>query len=46
VWSKVAAIFSFLKPNTKTRHEVNRLSDFRPFIYELKQYLKALGSGR
>lgn len=45
LWNKLGAVFSFLKPNTKARHEVNRLSDFRPFVHELKQYLKSLGSG-
>ncbi|WP_372997841.1 ATP-grasp domain-containing protein [Marinobacter sp.] len=46
LWSKLGSVFSFLRPTRKTRHEVNRLSDFRPFIYELKQYLKSLGPGR
>lgn len=45
LWSKLRAVMSFLKPNGKTRHEVNRLQDFKPFLYELKQYLKSLGSG-
>jgi predicted ATP-grasp superfamily ATP-dependent carboligase len=39
---KLKEIFYFLKPNAKTRHEVNRIRDLRPFLYELRAYLKAL----
>jgi predicted ATP-grasp superfamily ATP-dependent carboligase len=45
LWNKISAVIGFLKPGTRTRHEVNRLHDFRPFIHELKQYIKSLGSG-
>lgn len=39
---KLREILYFLKPNVKTRHEVNRITDIRPFLYELRAYLKAL----
>ena len=40
---KLTAIIQFLIPHPfKTRHEVNRLSDIRPFFWELKQYIKDL----
>lgn len=39
---KLKEIFYFLKPSVKTRHEVNRIKDLRPFLYELRAYLKAL----
>ena len=40
---KVNAIVNFLTPHPFiTRHEVNRLSDFKPFLWELKQYIKDL----
>ena len=40
---KLTAIGCFLIPHPfKTRHEVNRLSDFKPFLWELKQYIKDL----
>ena len=40
---KFAAIMQFLTPHPfKTRHEVNRLSDIKPFFWELKQYIKDL----
>jgi predicted ATP-grasp superfamily ATP-dependent carboligase len=44
-WQKLRETLRFLKPTLKTRHEVNRIGDLRPFFFELKQYLKAL-SGR
>lgn len=31
----------FLTPNFNTRHEINRLSDFKPAIYEFKRYIYA-----
>jgi len=38
---KLAAILRFLTPHPfTTRHEVNRWSDIRPFLWELKHYLK------
>ncbi|KXJ47242.1 MULTISPECIES: ATP-grasp domain-containing protein [Marinobacter] len=40
--AKLLEIIRFLKPGLRTRHEVNRLSDLRPFWFELKQYLGAL----
>lgn len=41
VFNKIKAIFRFLKPAPFiTRHEINRLSDIRPFWWELKQYIK------
>jgi hypothetical protein len=46
LWRKIGAVLNFLRPNTKTRHEVNRLDDYRPFVHELKQYLKSVGSRR
>lgn len=40
---KTFALLSFLTPHPfKTRHEVNRLTDIRPFIWEIKKYLKDL----
>ena len=40
---KIAAIVHFLTPHPFiTRHEVNRLSDIKPFFWELKQYIKDL----
>lgn len=40
---KVKVLMSFLIPLPfKTRHEVNRLSDIKPFFWELKQYIKDL----
>ncbi len=44
--TKLKKIVAFLTPHPFiTRHEVNRMADFKPFIWELKQYLKALVSG-
>lgn len=41
--SKVKATLNFLLPRPfKTKHEVNRLSDFAPFWWELKQYVREL----
>tara|TARA_R110000851_G_scaffold302714_2_gene460035 strand:- start:12679 stop:13740 length:1062 start_codon:yes stop_codon:yes gene_type:complete len=42
--AKFLEILRFLKPGRRTRHEVNRLSDLRPFWFELRQYLGALRS--
>ena len=40
---KLKAMHHFLTPSPfKTRHEVNRLDDFAPAWYELKQYLRDL----
>ena len=40
---KLRAIVHFLTPHPfKTRHEVNRLSDIKPFFWELRQYIKDL----
>lgn len=39
---KLYEFLRFLKPNLRTRHEVNRLSDLRPFWFEIKQYVRAL----
>lgn len=40
---KVKAILDFLTPHPfKTRHEVNRITDIKPFIWEIKQYIKDL----
>ena len=40
---KSKAILDFLTPHPFiTRHEVNRLSDLKPFWWELKQYMKDL----
>ncbi|MDV3503498.1 ATP-grasp domain-containing protein [Marinobacter sp. M-5] len=40
--AKILEILRFLKPGLRTRHEVNRLNDLRPFWFELKHYLLAL----
>ncbi len=43
VGQKIKAILRFITPAPiKTKHEVNRWRDMRPFWYELKQYIKAL----
>jgi predicted ATP-grasp superfamily ATP-dependent carboligase len=40
---KLMAVASFLKPSPfKTKFEVARLTDMRPFWWELKQYIKDL----
>lgn len=39
---KLTEILRFLKPSLRTRHEVNRWHDLRPFWFELKQYILAL----
>lgn len=39
---KLTEILRFLKPGLRTRHEVNRWHDLRPFWFELKQYIHAL----
>ncbi|MEQ9546537.1 MAG: ATP-grasp domain-containing protein [Marinobacter sp.] len=39
---KFIEILRFLKPGLRTRHEVNRWHDLRPFWFELKQYILAL----
>ena len=40
---KLSAIARFILPTSgKTRHEVNRWSDMRPFWWELKQYISDL----
>lgn len=39
---KLKALAQFFTPSmNKTRHEVNRLDDFLPAIYELKEYIRA-----
>ena len=41
--NKLRAVGRFLTPSPfKTRHEVNRLDDLGPFIFEMKRYLKDL----
>lgn len=42
--AKFLEILRFLTPGRRTRHEVNRWDDLRPFWFELKQYLRALKS--
>ena len=39
---KFIEILRFLKPGLRTRHEVNRWHDLRPFWFEIKQYILAL----
>lgn len=41
---KLAEILRFFTPGLRTRHEVNRWKDLRPFWFEVKQYLRALKS--
>lgn len=41
---KLVEILRFFKPGWRTRHEVNRWKDLRPFWFEVKQYLRALKS--
>ncbi|MGM0767439.1 MAG: ATP-grasp domain-containing protein [Pseudomonadota bacterium] len=40
--TKFIEILRFMKPGLRTRHEVNRWRDLRPFWFEVKQYLLAL----
>lgn len=41
--NKIKALLNFLNPfSLKTRHEVNRWTDLKPFWYELKGYLNDL----
>jgi len=44
VGAKFIEILRFFKPGWRTRHEVNRWNDLRPFWFEVKQYLRALKS--
>lgn len=39
---KLGELLQFLKPHLRTSHEINRLSDFYPFWFELKQYIRAM----
>lgn len=39
---KLLEICRFFCPNLRTRHEVNRWTDLKPFWLELRQYVKAL----
>ncbi|EDM48987.1 ATP-grasp domain-containing protein [Marinobacter algicola] len=39
---KLREVFNFVTPGLRTRHEVNRWNDLRPFWFELKHYLRAL----
>lgn len=39
---KCRAIGQFLRPDARTRHEVNRWTDLKPAWFELKQWLSAL----
>ena len=41
---KLLETLRFLKPNLKTKHEINRWADPMPFWIELKQYLRGLRS--
>jgi predicted ATP-grasp superfamily ATP-dependent carboligase len=41
---RLRAAAEFFRPAPgRTRHEVNRLDDLRPFLHELRDYLRALG---
>ncbi len=41
--TKTRAILRFITPSPfSTRHEVNRMSDMKPFWYELRQYIRDL----
>jgi predicted ATP-grasp superfamily ATP-dependent carboligase len=41
VKQKLVRVLQFLKPRfNHQKHEVNRLNDFKPFIYELKHYFR------
>ncbi|MDT8453263.1 MAG: ATP-grasp domain-containing protein [Gammaproteobacteria bacterium] len=38
---KISAVMRFFAPSpARTRHEVNRISDLKPFWYEFRQYLR------
>lgn len=41
-WCKLRRILAFLTPSLNTRHEINRLYDLKPAIFELKSYLSQL----
>lgn len=41
--NKLSALFAFILPGTgRTKHEVNRWSDLKPFWWELKRYMQDL----
>lgn len=40
--TKLREIVRFLTPSHGTRHEVNRIRDFKPFLFELREYINAL----
>lgn len=39
---KLIEIVRFFTPGLRTRHEINRCRDLKPFLFEIKQYLRAL----
>lgn len=39
---KLLEIVRFFRPRFGTRHEVNRMNDLKPFLFELKGYVRAL----
>jgi len=39
---KLRCLLRFMTPRPRTRHEVNRWSDLRPFWWELRQYVRDL----
>ncbi|MES2675332.1 MAG: ATP-grasp domain-containing protein [Pseudomonadota bacterium] len=41
-WQKLRRIIEFLTPGFKTKHEINRVNDFRPALYELKVYIRQI----
>ncbi len=40
IGKKLRTIACFLTPNRRTKHEVNRWGDLKPFAWEIKQYLR------
>lgn len=40
--AKLLEVLRFLIPRRGTRHEVNRMSDLKPFLFEMKEYVRAL----
>jgi predicted ATP-grasp superfamily ATP-dependent carboligase len=45
IQAKLLEILRFMIPRRGTRHEVNRMDDFRPFLFELQEYVRALLKG-
>ena len=45
VLRKTKEFLLFFMPRPGTRHEINRVNDFRPFLFELRNYLHSIFKG-